>query len=227
MLRKTFINEENLLLLEILQDSKTEYLTGLYINICILIYFKKICILISFSIYPLLFRMKFFSKLLLAAAMIILIKFLVFREDKIQVPKATYPFQMCSDQSQKEAHSSKTAPVPDALNRRIDEIYNQIDKSIPKIKLENFDEATSAGESKATIVNQKDGYCLGEQLFVRVQAYDYLGNMKSYGGDYLRARIFSPKTNSSASGNITDYNNGTYLIAFTLFWEGEVTATVL
>eukprot|EP00079_Xenopus_tropicalis_P016810 XP_004916095.1 PREDICTED: NXPE family member 4-like isoform X1 [Xenopus tropicalis] len=179
------------------------------------------------SIYPLLFRMKFFSKLLLAAAMIILIKFLVFREDKIQVPKATYPFQMCSDQSQKEAHSSKTAPVPDALNRRIDEIYNQIDKSIPKIKLENFDEATSAGESKATIVNQKDGYCLGEQLFVRVQAYDYLGNMKSYGGDYLRARIFSPKTNSSASGNITDYNNGTYLIAFTLFWEGEVTATVL
>ncbi|XP_041424488.1 neurexophilin and PC-esterase domain family member 2 L homeolog isoform X2 [Xenopus laevis] len=176
---------------------------------------------------PLIFRMKFLSKIILAAAAMILIKFLVFREGKTQVPKATYPFHMQSDQSHKEVHSSKSAPVQDALNQRIEEIYNRIDKLIPKIKLKNFAEATSAEKSKATIVNQKDSYCLGEQLFVRVQAYDYLENIKSYGGDYLRARIFSPKTNSSASGNITDYNNGTYLIAFTLFWEGEVSASVL
>ncbi|KAM4702945.1 NXPE family member 2-like [Rhinophrynus dorsalis] len=113
------------------------------------------------------------------------------------------------------------------MDQKINDIFNRVDKNIPKNTLKDIHKATSAEKSKATIINPKHEYCIWEQLNVRVEAYDYLGDMKSYGGDYLRARIYSPATNSSASGNITDFNNGTYLVNFTLFWEGEIFISVL
>ncbi|KAJ1189577.1 hypothetical protein NDU88_006321 [Pleurodeles waltl] len=57
---------------------------------------------------------------------------------------------------------------------------------------------------------------------VQYDMFDHLGNRKTYGGDFLRPRIFTPKLNAGASGRIEDFNNGTYHIHFTLFWEGNV-----
>ncbi|KAM5246747.1 NXPE family member 1 [Ctenodactylus gundi] len=37
----------------------------------------------------------------------------------------------------------------------------------------------------------------------------------------------SPAQKAGASGRVTDFNNGTYLISFTLFWEGQVSLSVL
>jgi hypothetical protein len=37
----------------------------------------------------------------------------------------------------------------------------------------------------------------------------------------------SPALNAGASGKVTDFNNGTYLVSFTLFWEGQVSLSVL
>ncbi|XP_021063446.1 NXPE family member 1-like, partial [Mus pahari] len=53
------------------------------------------------------------------------------------------------------------------------------------------------------------------------------GNRKEYGGDFLRARISSPALKAGASGKVTDFNNGTYLVSFTLFWEGQVSLSIL
>ncbi|MEE6484589.1 hypothetical protein FKM82_013929 [Ascaphus truei] len=57
--------------------------------------------------------------------------------------------------------------------------------------------------------------------------FDYLGHRKTYGGEFLRARIFSPNLGAGASGRIEDFNNGTYHVHFTLFWEGSVNVSVL
>ncbi|XP_010627728.1 NXPE family member 1 isoform X2 [Fukomys damarensis] len=37
----------------------------------------------------------------------------------------------------------------------------------------------------------------------------------------------SPSLKAGASGKVTDFNNGTYLVSFTLFWEGQVSLSVL
>lgn len=37
----------------------------------------------------------------------------------------------------------------------------------------------------------------------------------------------SPDLKAGAAGKVTDFNNGTYLVSFTLFWEGQVTLSLL
>lgn len=54
-----------------------------------------------------------------------------------------------------------------------------------------------------------------------------LGMQKPYGGDFLRARMSSPALQAGASGKVSDLNNGTYLVSFTLFREGQVSLSLL
>lgn len=49
---------------------------------------------------------------------------------------------------------------------------------------------------------------------------------KPYGGDFLRARMSSPALQAGASGKVSDLNNGTYLVSFTLFREGQVSLSL-
>nr|DBA22283.1 TPA: hypothetical protein GDO54_013322 [Pyxicephalus adspersus] len=90
-----------------------------------------------------------------------------------------------------------------------------------------LNKTTSALKSTAIIKNSKSKYCVGDTLIVQVQMFNYLGEKKNYGGDFLRARIFSPNLGAGTSGRIEDFNNGTYNIYFTLFWEGQVQISVL
>lgn len=108
----------------------------------------------------------------------------------------------------------------------INEIFNQIDQRMPKVTFTHKDHTTSATHSKVFIKRPPNRYCVGDQLTVQVDAYDYLAKRKTYGGDYLRARISNPDKRAGASGRIEDFNNGTYHIHFTLFWEGKVVVTV-
>ncbi|XP_075035260.1 NXPE family member 4-like isoform X1 [Mixophyes fleayi] len=194
--------------------------------------------------------MKISWRSLLAVAVITSILFLAFHQNKVQpltslqsstkfagadrnsrmiykkIPKINM-LQLCNCQSKKESCGTISTPSPMETDERIEEIFSRMDKLIPKISIGDSDEATSAEETKATIIDPKDHYCIGDQLHVKVEAYDYTGNRKSYGGDYLRARIYSPATNSSASGSIVDNYDGTYSIKFTLFWEGTVHLSIL
>ncbi|XP_072273083.1 NXPE family member 2-like [Pyxicephalus adspersus] len=151
---------------------------------------------------------------------------MVFNQKKMQVPKINM-LQLCNCQPQKECTSTQSNPAPMETNEEIEDLFHKIDKLIPKVTIDDVEEATSAEETKLTVINRKDEYCIGDLLLVRVDAYDYSGSPKQYGGDYLRARIYSPTTNSSASGSIQDYNNGTYLVKFTLFWEGTVHLSIV
>ncbi|XP_062053032.1 NXPE family member 1 isoform X3 [Lepus europaeus] len=110
---------------------------------------------------------------------------------------------------------------------RVKEILEKLDQLIPPRPFNHVNTTTSATHSTATILNPRDKYCVGDQLDVLLEARDHLGHRKEYGGDFLRARMFSPALKAGASGKVTDFNNGTYLVSFTLFWEGQVSLSVL
>ncbi|XP_032023357.1 NXPE family member 4 [Hylobates moloch] len=110
---------------------------------------------------------------------------------------------------------------------RIKEIIEKLDQQIPPRPFTHVNTTTSATHSTVTILNPRDMYCRGDQLHILLEVRDYLGRRKQYGGDFLRARMSSPALMAGASGKVTDFNNGTYLVSFTLFWEGQVSLSVL
>ncbi|XP_034995962.1 NXPE family member 1 isoform X1 [Zootoca vivipara] len=111
--------------------------------------------------------------------------------------------------------------------QEVKEILTKLDQLMPSVTFTDIMTTTSARNSKATILNQKGSYCVGDPLMVRLDLYNYLGERKKYGGDFLRVRIYSSSLGAGASGHITDYRNGTYLVNFTLFWEGDVKVSIL
>nr|XP_012603474.1 NXPE family member 4 isoform X1 [Microcebus murinus] len=110
---------------------------------------------------------------------------------------------------------------------RIKAIVEKLDQQIPPRPFAHVNTTTSAAHSTATVLNPRHTYCRGDQLDVLLEARDHLGRRKQYGGDFLRARMSSPALEAGASGKVTDFNNGTYLVSFTLFWEGQVSLSLL
>ncbi|XP_066566036.1 NXPE family member 2 [Amia ocellicauda] len=51
--------------------------------------------------------------------------------------------------------------------------------------------------------------------------------LKTYGGDFITARIYSSNLKAAVSGVVEDFQNGTYRINFKLFWPGKVTIHLL
>ncbi|XP_052508818.1 NXPE family member 4 [Budorcas taxicolor] len=119
------------------------------------------------------------------------------------------------------------AVSPTETELRIKRIVEKLDQLIPPRPFTNVSSTTSATHSRATLLSPRDTYCRGDRLDVLLEARDHLGRRKEYGGDFLRARMSSPALKAGASGKVTDFNNGTYLVSFTLFWEGQVSLSVL
>uniref|UniRef100_A0A8C5QND9 NXPE C-terminal domain-containing protein n=1 Tax=Leptobrachium leishanense TaxID=445787 RepID=A0A8C5QND9_9ANUR len=134
-------------------------------------------------------------------------------------------FQTCEETNLiKEYAEKQDTKVTETsiLQKKINEIFNKIEKLIPTVTLISFNKSTSAKNSKAFIANQKAQYCIGEELVVQLDMYDYLNKRKTYGGDFIRSRLNSPELGASVSGKVEDFNNGTYHVHFPLYWEGNV-----
>ncbi|MBZ3876769.1 NXPE family member 4, partial [Sciurus carolinensis] len=110
---------------------------------------------------------------------------------------------------------------------RTKEILEKLNQLIPPRPFTHVNTTTSARHSTVSILNPRHTYCRGDQLDILLEARDHLGRRKEYGGDFLRARMSSPALKAGASGKVTDFNNGTYLVSFTLFWEGRVSLSLL
>ncbi|XP_026938052.1 NXPE family member 4-like [Sagmatias obliquidens] len=119
------------------------------------------------------------------------------------------------------------AVSPTETELRIKGIKEKLDQLIPPRPFTHVSSTTSATHSKATLLSPRDTYCRGDQLDVLLEVRNHLGRSKEYGGDFLRARMSSPALKAGASGKVTDFNNSTYLVSFTLFWEGRVSLSVL
>ncbi|KAI8482708.1 Neurexophilin [Branchiostoma belcheri] len=74
------------------------------------------------------------------------------------------------------------------------------------------------------VLNRDRLYHQGDVLTVMVVARDREGRPKTYGGDFLRARLVSSDRSPQAisTGNVTDHCNGVYTMQFPLYWAGGV-----
>ncbi|XP_040141179.2 NXPE family member 1 [Ictidomys tridecemlineatus] len=144
----------------------------------------------------------------------------------INVPISFYHWNISTKCSCSEI---KMSPVntPTETELRIRKILKTLNQLIPPRPFTHEDTTTSATHSTVTILNPRDTYCRGDQLDILLEARDHLGHKKKYGGDFLRARMSSSALKAGASGKVTDFNNGTYLVSFTLFWEGQVSLSLL
>uniref|UniRef100_A0A8C5QND1 NXPE C-terminal domain-containing protein n=1 Tax=Leptobrachium leishanense TaxID=445787 RepID=A0A8C5QND1_9ANUR len=122
-----------------------------------------------------------------------------------------------------EQHRSYVAKEHDL---EVLEIFRTVNRSISNVPFTKLNETTSGKNSKATILDYKEKYYIGDYLTVRVDMFDYLGKNKIYGGDFLRARIYSQYLGAGASGRIEDFKNGSYNIYFALTWEGNVKISI-
>uniref|UniRef100_A0A8D0E774 NXPE C-terminal domain-containing protein n=1 Tax=Salvator merianae TaxID=96440 RepID=A0A8D0E774_SALMN len=111
--------------------------------------------------------------------------------------------------------------------KEVKKILAKLDQQIPNVSFSDTRTTTSPEDSKAILLNQKDNYCVGEQLMVLLDMFDHMGKRKAYGGDFFKVRIYSPSIQAGASGHIMDYRNGTYLVSFTLLWEGPIRVSLL
>ncbi|XP_078681521.1 NXPE family member 3-like isoform X3 [Branchiostoma floridae x Branchiostoma belcheri] len=91
----------------------------------------------------------------------------------------------------------------------------------------NFDKITMGKHSVAFVMNPQPVYHVGDTLFIKIIARDAKHRPKFYGGDFLRAKLFSRvPVNASTTGRITDYGNGTYVARFFLSWPGNLSVSV-
>ncbi|XP_058248520.1 NXPE family member 3-like [Hemibagrus wyckioides] len=63
---------------------------------------------------------------------------------------------------------------------------------------------------------------IGDQLVVNVHVHNFLDLPKKHGGDFLIARLHSPKLGAGVAGQVHDHDDGTYTVLFPLLWAGEV-----
>lgn len=112
------------------------------------------------------------------------------------------------------------------MNEKVNHFFDAINRTIPDVNFTDVNVVTCGAKSRATIINHVPTYCVGDPLIVQVEMFDFSAQKKTYGGDFLRARIFSPG-GAGASGRVEDFNNGTYNIHFSLFWEGLVNISIV
>ncbi|XP_063049608.1 NXPE family member 3-like [Engraulis encrasicolus] len=76
------------------------------------------------------------------------------------------------------------------------------------------------------VSGQATTWQVGGKLEVLVHMHDFLGQPKSYGGDFLVARIRSVQFGAGASGRVVDQLNGTYAVELPLLWPGSAQVEV-
>ncbi|RXN12346.1 NXPE family member 3-like protein [Labeo rohita] len=107
-----------------------------------------------------------------------------------------------------------------------DEEWKRLQKDIewpgPDQEITHLDQSTSPVHSSFSIVGLKESYKVGEKISVAITARDHNKNLKRYGGDFFKAKLFNSELKASMYGEVVDHRNGTYSVDFLLPWEGTV-----
>lgn len=107
-----------------------------------------------------------------------------------------------------------------------DSLLAALQWQVPDMGPVPFLKSTDPSSSYFVILNSAAFFKVGSQLEVLVHVQDFQRKPKKYGGDYLQARIHSPKLQAGAVGRVVDYQNGSYKVFFTLLWPGKVKVSV-
>ncbi|XP_019566778.1 NXPE family member 3 isoform X2 [Rhinolophus sinicus] len=107
-----------------------------------------------------------------------------------------------------------------------DSLLAALQWQVPDVGSVPFLKSSDPSSSYFVILNSAAFFRVGSQLEVLVHVHDFQGKPKKYGGDYLQARIHSPKLQAGAVGRVVDYQNGFYKVFFTLLWPGKVKVSI-
>ncbi|XP_051870164.1 NXPE family member 3-like isoform X2 [Pristis pectinata] len=89
-----------------------------------------------------------------------------------------------------------------------------------------FQKSSDASRARFVILNSGKTFYVRDQLQVMLRMYDFEGNPKQYGGDFILARIHTPELKAGSVGTVIDNQNGFYYINFNLSWPGKVQVSV-
>ncbi|KAM8930648.1 NXPE family member 1-like [Pelodytes ibericus] len=170
---------------------------------------------------------KRFKNILLILILLTLTLSFTFHRKLLQVCYSQFIQISHSEQNVLQLNSSESSGISTLKKNDLEYFLNTINRIVPNVSFTYLNETTSGKNSKAIILDYRQKYCTGDSLTVRVDMFDYLGQRKTYGGDFLRAIIYSTKIGAGASGRIEDLNNGSYNIYFTLFWKGNVKISIV
>ncbi|XP_078665074.1 NXPE family member 3-like [Branchiostoma floridae x Branchiostoma belcheri] len=91
----------------------------------------------------------------------------------------------------------------------------------------NYERVTKSENFVISVVNPRPWYRVGRHLSIKIVAMDTRGRPKTYGGDFIRAKVYSRSpVQASTSGKVTDYGNGTYVANFFLSFPGKLSVAV-
>uniref|UniRef100_A0A8C1WTH2 NXPE C-terminal domain-containing protein n=1 Tax=Cyprinus carpio TaxID=7962 RepID=A0A8C1WTH2_CYPCA len=107
------------------------------------------------------------------------------------------------------------------IDEEWERLQKAIDWPIPDQEIIYLNQSTSPVHSTFSIVGLKESYKVGEKISVIITARDHNKNLKRYGGDFFKAKLFNAELKASVYGEVVDHRNGTYSIAFVLPWEGQ------
>ncbi|KAM7132417.1 NXPE family member 3 isoform 5-T7 [Molossus nigricans] len=107
-----------------------------------------------------------------------------------------------------------------------DSLLTALQWQMPDLGPVPFLQSSDPSSSYFVILNSAAFFKVGSQLEVLVHIQNFQRKPKKYGGDYLQARIHSPKLQAGAVGRVVDYQNGFYKVFFTLLWPGRVQVSV-
>ncbi len=72
-------------------------------------------------------------------------------------------------------------------------LQKAIDWPIPDQEITHLNQSTSPVHSTFSIVGLKESYEVGEKISVTITARDHNRNLKRYGGDFFKAKLFNKK----------------------------------
>ncbi|KAL0153660.1 hypothetical protein M9458_051025 [Cirrhinus mrigala] len=138
----------------------------------------------------------------------------------------------------KQFQPPRPKPVPRNNNSSIisdmgisDEEWKRLQKVIdwpgPDQEITQLNQSTSPVHSSFSIVGLKESYKVGEIISVTITARDHNKNLKRYGGDFFKAKLFNTELKASMYGEVVDHRNGTYSVDFLLPWEGQAQVFVV
>ncbi|KAI8518885.1 Neurexophilin [Branchiostoma belcheri] len=91
----------------------------------------------------------------------------------------------------------------------------------------DYERVTKSENFVISVINPRPWYNVGHHLSIKILSMDTMGRPKSYGGDFIRAKVYSRSpVQASTSGKITDYGNGTYVANFLLSFPGNLSVAV-
>ncbi|KAL1281352.1 hypothetical protein QQF64_000155, partial [Cirrhinus molitorella] len=133
----------------------------------------------------------------------------------------------------KQFQPPRPKPVPQNNNSSIisasdmgisDEEWGRLQKAIDwpiPDQITHLNQSTSPVHSSFSIVGLKESYKVGEKISVTITARDHKKNLKRYGGDFFKAKLFNSELKASVYSEVVDHRNGTYSVVLLLPWEGQ------